>query len=85
MPTTDSSTKSKHGALLEEPNQNMESPERAVLDRGEQLAQTGSWEWNLVTDTLVWSDNVFRLLGLKPGEISPTPNYVTTQMHPDDC
>jgi PAS domain S-box-containing protein len=85
MPTTDSSSKSRHGALLEEPDHNMESPERAVLDRGEQLAQTGSWDWNLVTDTLVWSDNVFRLLGLGVGEVSPTPNYVTEQIHPDDC
>jgi PAS domain S-box-containing protein len=84
MPTTDSSTKPKHGALLEEPNQNMESPERAVLDRGEQLAQTGSWEWCLDTDAFVWSDNMFRLFGLDPGEIVPTPADVTRRIHPED-
>jgi PAS domain S-box-containing protein len=84
MPTTNFSSKSRHGALLQEPDQNMESPERAVLDRGEQLAQTGSWEWFLDTDVLLWSDNMFRLLGLKPGEITPTPSYVTGRMHPED-
>mgnify|MGYP001213541549 CR=1 FL=1 len=84
MPTTDSSTGSKHGALLEEPNQNMESPERAVLDRGEELAQTGSWEWCLDTEAFVWSDNMFRLFGLEPGEIVPTPAEVIGRIHSED-
>ncbi len=59
-------------------------PERAVLDRAEQLAQTGSWDWNLETDVLLWSDNMFRLLGLEPEEITPTPDYVVGRIHPDD-
>ena len=59
-------------------------PERAVLDRAEQLAQTGSWDWNLETDVLLWSDNVFRLLGLQPEEITPTPDYVVGRIHPED-
>ena len=28
------------------------------------------------TDVLLWSDNMFRLLGFEPGEITPTPDYV---------
>jgi PAS domain S-box-containing protein len=59
-------------------------PERAVLDRAEQLAQTGSWDWNLETDVLLWSDNMFRLLGLQPDEITPTPDYVVGRIHPED-
>jgi PAS domain S-box-containing protein len=59
-------------------------PERAVLDRAEQLAQTGSWDWNLETDVLLWSDNMFRLLGLQPEEITPTPDYVVGRVHPED-
>jgi PAS domain S-box-containing protein len=59
-------------------------PERAVLDRAEQLAQTGCWDWNLETDVLQWSDNMFRLLGLEPEEITPTPDYVVGRIHPED-
>jgi PAS domain S-box-containing protein len=59
-------------------------PERFVLDRAEQLAQTGSWDWNLEADVLLWSDNMFRLLGLEPDEITPTPGYVIARVHPDD-
>jgi PAS domain S-box-containing protein len=59
-------------------------PGRAVLERAEELAQTGSWDWNLATDELLWSDNMFRLLGLKPGEVTPTPAYVAGRIHSDD-
>src|ERR1700684_3828047 len=59
-------------------------PGRAVLERAEELAQTGSWDWNLETDELLWSDNMFRLLGLKPGEVAPTPAYVAGRIHPKD-
>ncbi len=36
------------------------------------------------TDVLLWSDNMFRLLGLEPGEITPTPEYVLGRIHPED-
>jgi PAS domain S-box-containing protein len=59
-------------------------PERSVMDRAEQLAQAGSWDWNLNNDLLLWSDNMFRLFGLEPGEITPTPEYVVGRIHPED-
>ena len=45
---------------------------------------SGSWEWDLETDVLLWSDNMFRLLGLQPGEVQPTPDYLLEATHPDD-
>jgi PAS domain S-box-containing protein len=33
---------------------------------------------------LLWSDNMFRLVGLEPGEITPTPEYVIERTHPAD-
>jgi PAS domain S-box-containing protein len=63
---------------------NRESPERSVLDQAEQLAQTGSWDWDLDEDVLLWSDNLFRLFGLEPGEIAPSRGYVVGRIHPDD-
>ena len=59
-------------------------PRRSVMDQAEQLAQIGSWDWNLDDNALLWSDNMFRLFGLEPGEITPTPEYVIGRIHPED-
>ncbi|MDX6647142.1 MAG: hypothetical protein QOK40_2869 [Miltoncostaeaceae bacterium] len=56
----------------------------ALLEAAERLAQSGSWDWNLLTNELVWSDNMYRLFGLEPGAIPPSPDYVFEQTHPDD-
>ena len=59
-------------------------PGRAVVDRAEQLARTGTWEWDLESDELFWSDNMYRLLGIGPGEVTPSPQYVLSRMHVAD-
>jgi PAS domain S-box-containing protein len=55
-----------------------------VIDRAERLARTGSWEWDLESDELLWSENMYRLLGIPPGEVTPSPEYVLSRMHPAD-
>jgi PAS domain S-box-containing protein len=55
-----------------------------LLDRAEQLAEMGSWQWNLETDQLLWSDNHYRLFGLRPGEIAPNLKYFAEQVHLSD-
>jgi PAS domain S-box-containing protein len=67
-----------------EPGKHGRGPSRDALERAERLSQTGSWEWDLETDVLLWSDNMFRLLGLEPGAVVPTPEEVIGRTHPDD-
>jgi PAS fold len=55
-----------------------------VVDKAERLARTGTWEWDLESDELMWSDNMYRLLGVGPGEVTPSPEYVLSRMHSDD-
>jgi PAS domain S-box-containing protein len=55
-----------------------------VVDRAERLARTGTWEWDLESDELLWSDNMYRLLGAGPGEVTPSPEYVLSRMHAAD-
>ncbi|MEA2193773.1 MAG: hypothetical protein QOG42_207, partial [Solirubrobacteraceae bacterium] len=57
---------------------------RALLTRAEELAQLGSWEAVPAEDELVWSDNLYRIFGLEPGETTPTVEYVLAQTHPED-
>lgn len=52
------------GALLEET--------QAALAQNESIAHLGSWENDLVTGQFVWSDELYRLLGLEPGAVNAT-------------
>jgi DNA-binding CsgD family transcriptional regulator len=56
----------------------------ALWDYAERIAGLGSWEWTPATDELLWSDNVFRLFGFEPGEVTPTPDLVMTMVNPGD-
>jgi DNA-binding CsgD family transcriptional regulator len=57
---------------------------RALLERAEQLGNFGSWEWIPSENELMWSDNLYRIFGLEPGEITPTTEYLFERVHPDD-
>jgi DNA-binding CsgD family transcriptional regulator len=57
---------------------------RSVLDAAESLGQLARWEWTFEDPVLVWSDNMFRMFGLAPGEITPTLDYTLAHTHPDD-
>jgi PAS domain S-box-containing protein len=78
----------RFGASIGDPSDrrgaDFQSAPQALLERAEEVAQIGSWDWDLETGRLLWSDNLFRLYGLEPGEITPTPGYVLEQVHPDD-
>ncbi len=55
-----------------------------LLERAEEAARAGSWEWDVETGRLLWSDNLYRLFGVEPGEITPTVEYVLERIHVDD-
>ncbi|WP_404355360.1 PhnD/SsuA/transferrin family substrate-binding protein [Methylotuvimicrobium sp. KM1] len=42
------------------------------LAAAQQIAHLGSWEWNIVTDELSWSDEVYRMFGFKPQQFVAT-------------
>jgi len=54
------------------------------LDRAQRLANTGSWEWDIATNGLTWSDQIFRIFGLEPGAFDPTYPAFLERVHPDD-
>lgn len=55
-----------------------------LLEAGERVAKLGSWEWFPDRDEQLWSDNLYRIFGLKPREITPTRTFVLKHTHPDD-
>jgi len=57
---------------------------RDRLARGQQIAKLGTWERNLATGRLTWTDEVYRLYGLEPGSITPTMDFVVNAIHAED-
>lgn len=54
------------------------------LAAAQKIANLGSWQWDMVSNSESWSDEQFRIFGLEPDEIVPTYTFFTNSIHPDD-
>lgn len=64
---------------------NRETERRAALLRqAEELAHIGSFEFDVVTQRLKWSDELYRIYGRDPKEFEPTYERMISAVHPDD-
>jgi len=64
--------------------------ERKVMERtkdlsdAQRIAQMGNWVWDIVSDNLSWSDEVYRIFGFQPQEFEATYEQFLRSIHPDD-
>ncbi|MBI4409873.1 MAG: GAF domain-containing protein [Gemmatimonadetes bacterium] len=54
------------------------------LSEAQELAHLGSWEWDIAADVVRWSDEMYRVYGLAPGEVPITYQGFLDRIHPDD-
>ncbi len=54
------------------------------LRRAQQAARVGTWEWDLRTGVSVWSEMIWELLGLEPGDDATTVERFVESIHPED-
>lgn len=54
------------------------------LRQAEATAHLGNWELDLIRNHLVWSDEVYRIFGLKPQQFTATYEAFLDCVHPDD-
>jgi PAS domain S-box-containing protein len=54
------------------------------LAEAQRIAHLGNWEWDIVADTLRWSDEIYRIFGLEPHEFGATYDAFLSRIHPDD-
>jgi PAS domain S-box-containing protein len=62
---------------------NLVRSERSLTE-AQRIAQIGSWELDIVNNKLSWSDEVYRMFGLKPQEFGATYEAFLDNIHPDD-
>jgi len=56
----------------------------AYLAEAQRLSHTGSWAWNVRTDALFWSEEIFRIYGYSPQETGPSWEQLLQRVHPKD-
>ncbi|MBI4779986.1 MAG: PAS domain-containing protein [Oscillatoriophycideae cyanobacterium NC_groundwater_1537_Pr4_S-0.65um_50_18] len=54
------------------------------LKLAQRIGKIGSWEFNLRTEQITWSDQVFRLFGYDPAAGTPSFSDLQQYIHPDD-
>lgn len=54
------------------------------LSEAQRIAHLGNWDWNILANELSWSDEVYRIFGLRPGEFGATYDAFLASVHPDD-
>jgi PAS domain S-box-containing protein len=54
------------------------------LAEGEKISHTGSWRWSIAENTLLWSDEHYRIFGYQPHAPEFSTDAVREQMHPED-
>ncbi len=56
----------------------------AKLNEAQQIAMIGSWEWNLQTNQVWWSDETYRIFGVTRHDFIPSFEENSKFIHPDD-
>ena len=61
-----------------------------IREHGQQLAEAqriahlGSWIWDIETDKVTWSDELYRIYGLNPAQFIPSRENFMEKVHPGD-
>jgi PAS domain S-box-containing protein/putative nucleotidyltransferase with HDIG domain len=59
---------------------------QSILTMAEEVAQIGSWRWDLRTQKVTWSEQMFRLFGVEQEGFDGDVNRVVSErIHPDDA
>ncbi|MEW6493680.1 MAG: PAS domain S-box protein, partial [Cyanobacteriota bacterium] len=56
----------------------------AHLQLAVKIGRMGTWDWDMQTDALLWSEGHFMVLGLQPNECEPSYEVWASHVHPND-
>jgi PAS domain S-box-containing protein len=58
--------------------------QRRQLSEAQSVGHIGSWEWDILADSTVWSDELHRIYGEEPSDEPKTFEGFMDHVHPDD-
>jgi signal transduction histidine kinase len=60
------------------------SNRRRALEEAQALTHLGSWEWDIASGKISWTDELYRIFGLRPQEREIGFDDFINMIHPDD-
>ncbi|MBI4792699.1 MAG: GAF domain-containing protein [Deltaproteobacteria bacterium] len=57
---------------------------RGSLEKSQEIAKFGNWDWDIANNSLWWSDGIYRIFGRTPHEFVPTHASFLQTIHPED-
>lgn len=54
------------------------------LEEAQRVADVGSWDWDLRSGEVTWSDQLYRIYGLEPNAFGATFDAYLDRVHPED-
>ncbi len=54
------------------------------LRDAQRIGSVGNWDWNIATNELWWSDEIFHMFQMDPDEFTATYNAFMERVHPED-
>ncbi len=64
-------------------NEKLQRSERQLAE-AQQIAELGSWRWDVISNTVSWSDELYLIYGLRPESFGATYEGFLQLLHPDD-
>ncbi len=57
---------------------------RAMFTKAERIANIGSWDWEVESNNLVWSEEVYRIFAVSPDKFKTNYENYIALIHPED-
>jgi len=55
-----------------------------MLSRAQSIAHVGSWQYDVNKNIIEWSDELYRIFGILPGQFDLSLENIRSRIHPDD-
>ncbi|HET8765472.1 MAG TPA: diguanylate cyclase, partial [Rhodanobacter sp.] len=58
--------------------------QQKAMDQAQELAQVGNWSWDVTTNAVEWSAELYRIYAIDPAQHAATFEGYLERLHPDD-
>ena len=65
-------------------SQNLSYSNAMIYNEAQKIAHFGLWDWQILDNTLYWSDEVYKIFGLQPQEFEANYEAFLNSIHTDD-